>query len=91
MDSIYVNDLDDWFRADRTYAIRNVSREHPFSTSQGWLSTLEGLYPGSYTIQVDVTKPNVPSTAVSTIHVEVTSVDSEDVREAATIRIQGNL
>jgi hypothetical protein len=47
------------------------------------------LKPGFYTIQIDVTKPNVPSSALSTINLEIMSVDSEYVRQAITIRIQG--
>ncbi|CAF1461191.1 unnamed protein product, partial [Rotaria sordida] len=87
--SVYVNDLDDWFRTSRTYSIRDVSNGQLFSASQGFLSTPEALYPGSYTIHVDVTKPIASSTALSTIDLSVTGVDSEFVREAATIRIQG--
>ena len=89
--SIYVNDLDDWFRASRTYTIRDVSNGQTFSTTGGLLSTGQELYPGSYTIRVDVTKPIASSTALSTIDLSVTSVDTENVREAATIRIQGNV
>ncbi|CAF4121726.1 unnamed protein product, partial [Rotaria sp. Silwood2] len=87
--SIYVNDLDDWFPNSRTYSIRDVSNGQSFNTSQGLLSTSEVLYPGSYTIHVDVAKPIASSTALSTIDLSVTSVDSEYVRQAATIRIQG--
>jgi hypothetical protein len=87
--SIYVNDLDDWYRTNRIYSIRNVSNGQTFSTSQGLLSTSDVLYPGNYTIQIDVTKPNVPSRASSTINLGVTSVDSEYIRQAVTIRIQG--
>ena len=87
--SIYVNDLDDWFRGSRTYAIRDVSNGQAFSATQGLLSTPDPLNPGSYTIRVDVTKPNVPSTATGNVDLSVTSVDSEYVRQAATIRIQG--
>jgi len=89
--SIYVNDLNDWFRSDRNYLIRDVSNRQIFNVSQGLLSTSTPLYPGSYTIYVDVTKPNVPSTALSTIILEVMSVDSEYVRQATTIRIQGKI
>ena len=87
--SVYVNDIDDWFRASRTYSIRDVSNGQKFSAAQGLLSTSNALYPGSYTVHVDVTKPNVPSSALATIDLGVTSVDSEYVRQAATIRIQG--
>jgi len=87
--SIYVKDVNDWFRINRTYSIRDVSNRQTFSISQGLLRTSEILYPGFYTIRVDVTKPNVPSMALSTIHLEVMSVDSEYVRQASTIRIQG--
>jgi hypothetical protein len=87
--SIYVNDLNDWFRSDRDYSIRYVSNGQIFNVSQGLLSTSQPLHPGFYTIHVDVTKPNVPSTALSTINLEVMTVDSEYVRQATTIRIQG--
>jgi hypothetical protein len=82
-------DLNDWFQASRTYTIQSVSNGQTFNTSQGLLSTPDALYPGSYVIQVGVTKPIASSTAVSTINLAVTSVDSEYVRQAATIRIQG--
>jgi len=87
--SIYVNDLNDWFQASRTYSIRDASNGQRFSASQGLLSTPDALYPGTYTIHVDVTKPIASSTALSTIDLKVRSVDSEYVRQAATIRIQG--
>ncbi|CAF3632426.1 unnamed protein product [Rotaria socialis] len=88
--SVYVNDLDDWFRSTgRTYSVRSVSNGQLFSAAQGVLSTPDPLYPGSYTILVDATKPIAASTATSTIDLQVTSVDSEYVRQAATIRIQG--
>ncbi|CAF3869414.1 unnamed protein product [Adineta steineri] len=87
--SVYVMDLDDWFRASRTYSVRDVSNGQTFSASQGYLSTSDLLYPGSITVHVTVTKPNVPSTALGTMDLAITSVDSELVRQAATIRIQG--
>jgi hypothetical protein len=87
--SVYVMDIDDWFRASRTYSVQSVSNGQTFSAAQGLLSTSADLYPGSYTIQVGVTKPIAASSAVSTIDLGVTSVDSEYVRQAATIRIQG--
>jgi hypothetical protein len=89
--SVYVNNPDDWFRALNTYTIRDVSNGQTFSAAQGLLSTSVPLYPGSYTVHVDVTKPNVPSSALATIDIGVTSVDSEYVRRAATIRIQGKI
>jgi len=87
--SVFVNDLDDWFHTMKIYSIRNVSNGQTFHASQGLLSTSQPLYPGSYTVHVDVTKPNVPSTALSTINIKVTSVDTEYVRQGVTIRIQG--
>ncbi len=89
MGSVYVNDIDDWFIASRTYSIISVSNGQTFSAPQGLLSTSAALYPGSYTVQVQVTKPSASSTAIGTIVIGVTSVDSEYVRQAATIRIQG--
>ena len=89
--SVYVNDLDDWYRDSRTYSIRDVSNGQSFSASQGLLSTPDALYPGSATIHVDVTKPVASSSATGTIDLEVTSVDNEYVRQAATIRIQGSI
>jgi hypothetical protein len=89
--SVYVNDLNDWFRTSRTYSVQDVSNGQSFSASQGLLSTSTALYPGSITVHVDVTKPIASSSAVSTINIGVTSVDSEYVRQAATIRIQGNV
>ncbi|CAF3673561.1 unnamed protein product [Rotaria sordida] len=87
--SIYVNDLNDWFRADRIYSIKYVSNGQIFNVLQGFLRTSEVLYPGSYTIHVDVTKPNIGFSALSTIYLEVETINSEYVRQAATIRIQG--
>lgn len=87
--SIYVHDLNDWFRADRIYSITDVNNQQIFSISEGFLRTSQGLQPGFYTINVDVTKPNVSSRALSTINLEVMSIDSESVRQATTIRIQG--
>ena len=87
--SIYVNDPDDWFRANRTYSIRDVSNGLSFNTTNGLLSTANALYPGTSTIRVDVTKPIASSSAISTISLTVSSVDREYVRKAATIRIQG--
>ncbi len=86
--SIYVQDLNDWYRADRTYSIRSVSNEQSFNILQGFLRTSNVLHPGFSTILVDVTKPT-GSSALSTIHLEVESIDSEYVRNALTIRIQG--
>jgi hypothetical protein len=87
--SIFVNDVDDWDRASRTYSVQSVSNGQSFSATGGFLSTPAALYPGTYTINVLVTKPIASSTATSTTNLGVTSVDSEYVRQAATIRIQG--
>lgn len=87
--SIYVQDLNDWYRANRIYSIRNVSNNQAFSISQGFLRTSNVLQPGFSTILVDVGKPEIGSSALSTIHLEVESIDSEYVRNALTIRIQG--
>ncbi|UJR08758.1 hypothetical protein I4U23_013015 [Adineta vaga] len=87
--SIYVNDPDDWFRASRTYSVRSSSNGQSFTATQGYLRTPDALYPGTSTVIVDVTKPNVPSSAVGTVELGVQSVDTEWVRKAATIRIQG--
>lgn len=88
--SVYVQDQDDWYRASRTYAVRDVSNGQAFSAAGGFLSTPDPLNPGSYTVRVDVTKPIASSTALSTTDIGVASVDSEFVRQAATIRIRGN-
>ena len=88
--SVYVQDPDDWYRASRTYAVRDVSNGQAFSAAGGFLSTPDPLNPGSYTVRVDVTKPIASSTALSTTDIGVASVDSEFVRQAATIRIKGN-
>ena len=87
--SIYVVDSNDWFRANNVYSVRDVSNGQTFVVNQGLLNTPTPLYPGSYTIRVDVTKPSAASSALSTIDLGVTSVDSEFVRQAATIRVQG--
>lgn len=87
--SIYVHDLNDWYRTDRTYSIRNVSNEQIFNVSNGILTTSQPLNPGIYTVDVDVTKPNIKSSAYSRIQLEVDTVDSEYVRQASTVRIQG--
>ena len=87
--SVFVNDPDDWFRDLRTYVIRDVSNGQAFTVPLGSLRTPDALSPGSSTIRVDVTKPNVPSSALGTIDLSVASVDSEYVRQAATIRVQG--
>ncbi|CAF4643733.1 unnamed protein product, partial [Rotaria magnacalcarata] len=79
----------DWYRADRLYSIRRVSRGQIFNVSNGILSTAETLEPGSYTIDVDVTKPNIESSASSRIQLDVETINSEHVRQASTIRIQG--
>jgi hypothetical protein len=87
--SVYVNDLDDWFRASRTYSIRDVSNGQTFNVVQGLLTTPNALNLGSSTIRVDVIKSNVQSAAVGTIDLNVANINSEYVRQAATIRIQG--
>jgi hypothetical protein len=89
--SIYVKDLNDWYRAKRTYLLRKEKDGDKFDISQEFLRTSSTLDPGSYTARVDVTKsgPELPNTALSTIDVQVESVDSEYVRQASTIRIQG--
>ncbi|CAF5089763.1 unnamed protein product, partial [Rotaria sp. Silwood1] len=66
-----------------------VSNGQIFNVSNGFLRTSEALYPGSYTIHVEVTKPNVTLSAFSKIYLEVETINSEYVREASTIRIQG--
>lgn len=88
--SVYVQDSDDWFRATRAYTVRDVSNGQAFSATGGILSTPDPLNPGSYTVRVDVTKSSIPSSsALSTTDIGVTSVDTESIRQAATIRIQG--
>ncbi|CAF0857241.1 unnamed protein product [Adineta ricciae] len=87
--SVFVNDPDDWYIASRSYSVRSASNGQTFTINQGYLRTSSPLYPGSATVLVDVTKSNVPSSAVGTMEVGVQSVDSEWVRQAATIRIQG--
>jgi hypothetical protein len=89
--SIYVKDLNDWYRAKRTYLLRKEKDGDKFDISQEFLRTSSTLDPGSYTVRVDVTKSGaeLPNTALSTIDVQVESVDSEYVRQASTIRIQG--
>lgn len=87
--SVFVNDLDDWYRGSRVYSTPISSNGQTFTVNQSFIQTPNLLSTGSTTIRVDVTKQNVPSSAVGTIDLAVTSVDSEFVREAATIRIQG--
>ena len=87
--SVFVQDTNDWFRNERIYSILSVSNGHNFNVSQGLLSTSDRLSPGFYTIRINVTKPNVPSSAIGIINLEVQSIDSEYVRQATTIRIQG--
>jgi hypothetical protein len=86
--SIYVNDLYDCVRDNRIYPERLINNGQTFITAPGFLSTPEALNPGSSTIRVNVTKPNI-SSAWSIINLEVESIDSEYVRQASTIRIQG--
>jgi hypothetical protein len=85
--SVFVNDADEWFRANRVYTVRD---RQTFSAAQGLLSTSTPLNPGSTTVLVDVTKPIAASSAVGTVDINVANVDSEFVRQAATIRISGD-
>ncbi|CAF1053785.1 unnamed protein product [Adineta ricciae] len=87
--SVYINDPDDWYIGSRSYSVRSAGNGQTFTVDQGYLVTSSPLYPGSATVLVDVTKSNVPSSAVGTMEVGVQSVDPEWVRQAATIRIQG--
>ncbi|CAF3025420.1 unnamed protein product, partial [Rotaria sp. Silwood2] len=66
------------------YMIDFVQVEHI-----SFVITPDALYPGSYTIHVDVTKPIASSTDLSTIDLSVTSIYGEFVRQAATICVQG--
>ena len=85
--SVFVENSDDWFLADNDYAIIGSSI---FRISEGLLRTPAELFPGFYTVNVDVTKRiQPPSKARSTISLQVTTVDSEFIRQAATLRIQG--
>ena len=85
--SVFVENSDDWFLAANTYRIINSSI---FSISQGFLRTSANLSTGFYTVRVEVTKPTQrPSTAVSTISVQVIEMESESARQAATLRIEG--
>lgn len=86
--SIYVNDSFDCIRNSRTYSVIHSSNGQTFYTLQDSLITSEILNPGFSTIRVNVTKPNRLS-ALSIINLEVESVDSESVRQASVIRIQG--
>ncbi len=88
--SIYVNDVYDCVRDNRIYPERLINNGQTFITAPGFLSTPEALNPGASTIRVNVTKPNI-SSAWSIINLDVESIDSEYVRQAATIRIQGKL
>lgn len=85
--SVFVENSDDWFLADNNYAIIGSSI---FRILEGLVRTPAELFPGSYTVNVDVTKwIQPPSKARSTISLQVTTVDSEFARQAATLRIQG--
>ncbi|CAF1594015.1 unnamed protein product, partial [Didymodactylos carnosus] len=88
--SIYVNDLDDWSRATNSYQVIS-STAGTFTANgsglNGYLAASSTLYPGSYTVQTRVVKNSF--TATGTVDLDVQSVDSEFVRQAATIRIQG--
>ena len=85
--SVFVHDLDDWFHSNRIYSINSEI----FTVSQGILRTSEVLYPGLYTVYVNVTKMDGLSTALSTMNINIKSIDSESIRQAAVIRIQGKL
>ncbi|CAF4544432.1 unnamed protein product [Rotaria socialis] len=89
--SVYVVNSNDWFLAANGYSVLDVSNGQTFNVSQGFLSTPTLLYPGSYTVHIQVKKNLVSgqSAAISTINIGVTSIDSEFVRQASTIRIQG--
>ena len=88
--SVYVQDLNDWFRAERTYSIRPVANNQLFNIIQGNLYIANSSSPGSINLLVDVRKPDIDSSAVSEITIDIQSVDSEYVRQAVTIRIQGD-
>ncbi|CAF1128287.1 unnamed protein product, partial [Didymodactylos carnosus] len=87
--SIHVNDLDDWSRATNSYQVIS-STAGTFTANgsglNGYLAASSTLYPGSYTVQTRVVKNSF--TATGTVDLDVQSVDSEFVRQAATIRIQ---
>ncbi|CAF3600129.1 unnamed protein product [Rotaria sp. Silwood1] len=89
--SIYVVNTDDWFLASNTYSITSVSNNQIFQVNEGFLRTSSPLSNGTYTIVIQVTKnlTSSQSTASSSINMEVTEIDIESIREAATIRIQG--
>jgi hypothetical protein len=87
--SVYVEDLNDWFRATRIYSIISADNEQNFSVSEGYLRTSGILSRGQWTVYVNVTKPNVSPSAISTMHLEVDSVDGDIVRQATTIRVKG--
>ena len=89
--SVYVVNSDDWFLAANGYSVLSVSNGQTFTINQGFLNTPTSLNPGSYTVRVQVTKylASGQPAAISTINIQVTSIDSEFVRVASTIRIQG--
>ncbi|CAF4265243.1 unnamed protein product [Rotaria magnacalcarata] len=89
--SVYVVNSNDWFLAANGYSVLDVSNGQTFNVYQGFLSTPTSLYPGSYTVRIQVIKnlASGQSTAISTINIGVRSIDSEFVRQASTIRIQG--
>ncbi|CAF1025815.1 unnamed protein product [Rotaria sordida] len=89
--SVYVVNTDDWFLANNIYSVTNVSRNQIFQINQGFLRTPSPLSVGTYTIVIQVTKSltSSQSTASSSINMEVAEIDIESIREAATIRIQG--
>jgi hypothetical protein len=52
--SIYINDIDDWNRANRAYSFRDSNNGQTFDTTGRFLSTSGALYPGSYTVRLRV-------------------------------------
>ncbi|CAF2615716.1 unnamed protein product [Rotaria sp. Silwood2] len=89
--SIYVVNTDDWFLANNIYSVTSVNKNQIFQINEGFLRTPSSLSTGTYTIVIQVTKnlTSSQSTASSSINMEVTKIDIESIREAATIRIQG--
>lgn len=86
--SVYVSSSYNCANEPRDYLVTNVSNGQRFSTNTSWLSTPDVLMPGRLTVHVNVAKANSPS-ATSRITVETESMTLEAIREASTIRIQG--
>ncbi|UJR37810.1 hypothetical protein I4U23_030500 [Adineta vaga] len=86
--SVYVNGLNSCAQDDRTCSIDNVSNGKNFSVLNCSLMTSDVLDPGFLTVKVNVIKPNT-QIALSTMELNIGSVKSEKVQEAATIRIKG--